>query len=144
MSEETPKILPTHWEEKEGNIKYEISIQTSKEEPWLIRRLETHIIEYHNGNYVRDTLILEARKEDYYLERYKVRFNWSGTGIDNVLTLSFNDHSPETLRIFYYDEIADSVKERGVKETIEYIKNFIIDSISTLLANKICELTEYD
>ncbi len=142
MSEEK-EILPTHWEEREGSVKYTIDVEINKVEPWLIRRLEMNIVEYHNGNYVADVITLTTKEGDYHLERYKVRYNWYGTGRDDILTLTFNDHSLELLRIFYYDEIADSVKEHGVKKTIEEIKSFVVDVIATSLTNKLCELKEY-
>ncbi len=143
MSEETSESLPMVWEEREGNTKYEISIQTSKEEPWLIKEMELRTTEYHNGNYISDVIILKNNHGDYYLERYKTRFNWNGTGRDNVLTLSFNDYSPELLRIFYYDEIYENVQTYGVKKTIEVIKSFVVDVIAVgLFDNKVCELEE--
>ena len=132
MSEEK-EILPTHWEEREGSVKYTIDVEINKVEPWLIRRLEMNIVEYHDGNYVTDVITLTTKEGDYHLERYKVRYNWYGTGRDDILTLTFNDHSLELLRIFYYDEIQEYINENGVKKTIEYIKNFIVDAISTSL-----------
>ncbi len=131
-----------NWKEKEENIEYKIYVKVDENENWLIRRLEIYETEYHDGNYVSDVLILEIKEGDYYVERYKVRMNWNGTGRDDILTLTFNDYADEPLLIFYYDEISQHVNEHGVKETIEYIKNFIVDAIATSLTDKICELKE--
>jgi len=142
MSETHEEILPTHWEEWEENVKYTIDVEIDKEEPWLIRRLEIYETEYHDGNYVSETTILEIKEGNYCVERYKIRMNWNGTGRDDILTLTFNDYADEPLLIFYYDEISQHVNEHGVKETIEYIKNFIVDAIATSLTDKLCELKE--
>ena len=143
MSETHEETLPTHWEEKEENVKYTIDVEINKEEPWLLNKIEMNIVEYHDGNYVSEVVIITLSEEGYHVEKYKTRFNWNGTGRDDILSLRFNDYADEPLRIFYYDEIAEYIDRYGVRETIEYVKGFVINAIAVSLTNKICELEEY-
>ncbi len=136
---ETPEEKPSRWEEWEENVKYTIDVEIDKEEPWYIKRIEMREIEYHDGNSVSEVIIVSIKDGDYYVEKYRVRDNWGGTGREDILSLRFNDYS-ETLSIFYYDEIAEVINNYGVRKAIQYVKSFIIDAITIPLANVICEL----
>jgi len=92
---------------------------------------------YPYGNYVKRVIRVwwaYDSKLPLCIEVFKVRMSWNGTGRDDVLSLCFNDYSPETPS-FLWNEMIESINsaedvKNYVKKVAEWLNNLINDTIS--------------
>jgi len=92
---------------------------------------------YPYGNYVKRVIRVwwvNDSRLPLCIEVFKVRMSWDGTGRDDMLSLCFNDYSPETPAFLWNEKLEDINSAEDVKNYVksvaEWINNLINDTIS--------------
>jgi hypothetical protein len=85
---------------------------------------------YPHGNYVKNVIEIDASEAPLRIEIYDIRMSWNGTGRDNIIEFSYNDHSPETPWWLNVREIEEIENADDVEEYVEWIMKYITETIS--------------
>ena len=84
---------------------------------------------FPHSNYVKTVVNVDASEAPYSVEIYDIRMSWNGTGRDNIIEFSYNDHSPETPWWLDKKEIEELNSAEDVENYVEGVMEYITETI---------------